>query len=141
MLTPNPLDHGAGITRRRLILAAAAAICIPAIVRAGSLMPVRAVGPIKPHYYGWAERTFIHARTPDLSELTRAGMSAYEMAAELNRREVSGMNNVPWNADTVIFATNLMKILEPNWRNCRPGKRFDPSEFPTWMESTSFGSR
>ena len=111
----------AGITRRRFILAASASvICAPAIVRAASLMPVRAVGPIGPQYYGWVERVFIHNLTPHLSELSRAGMSPYGIAAELNRRQVTAMNGVPWEADSVTSATNLMKILEPNWRNCQP---------------------
>jgi len=95
-------------------------ICAPAIVRAASLMPVRALGPIGPQYYGWVERVFIHGLTPHLSELSRAGMSPYGMAAELNRRKVSAVNGVPWEADSVISATNLMKILQPNWRNCEP---------------------
>ena len=93
----NPSGVAAGITRRRFILAASAsAICAPAIVRAASLMPVRAVGPIGPQYYGWVERIFIHNLTPHLSELSRAGMSPYGIAAELNRRKVSAVNGVPW---------------------------------------------
>ena len=83
-------------------------------------MPVRAVGPIGPQYYGWVERTFIHNLTPHLSELSRAGMSPYGIAAELNRRKVSAVNGVPWEAGSVISATNLMKILQPNWRDCEP---------------------
>ena len=35
-------------------------ICAPVIVRAASLMPVRAVGPIGSQYHGRAERIFIH---------------------------------------------------------------------------------
>ena len=121
----NPSSLAAGITRRRFILAASASvICAPVIVRAASLMPVRAVGPIGPQYYGWVERTFIHGLTPHLSELIRAGMSAYGMAAELNRRKVSAVNGVPWEADSVTSATNLMKILEPNWRNCQSSRPF-----------------
>jgi len=121
----NPSGINAEITRRRFILAASASvICAPAIVRAASLMPVRAVGPIEPQYYGWVERTFIHGLTPDLSELSRAGMSPYGIAAELNRRQVTAMNGVPWEADSVISATSLLKILQPNWRNCRPFRAF-----------------
>jgi len=70
------------------------------------------------------ERTFIHGLTPHLSELSRAGMSAYGIAAELNRRKVSAVNGVPWEADSVISATNLMKILQPDWRNCPPFRPF-----------------
>ena len=81
--TPKPSGINAEITRRGFILAASASvICAPVIVRAASLMPVRAVGPIGPQYYGWAERTFIHGLTPHLSELSRAGMSTYGIAAE-----------------------------------------------------------
>jgi len=111
----------AGITRRRFILAASASvICAPVIVRAASLMPVRAVGPIGPQYYGWVERTFIHCLTPHLSELSRAGMWPYGIAAELNRRKRrslgSGLGHFRHEP--------LMKILAPNWRNCPPFKPF-----------------
>jgi hypothetical protein len=83
-------------TRRSFILAASASvICAPPIVRAASLMPVRAVGPVGPQYYGLCERTFIHGLTPHLSELSRAGASAYGVAAELNGRKVSAVNGVP----------------------------------------------
>jgi len=78
-------------------------------------MPVHALGPVGPQHYGWVQRVFLHCVTPDLSELTRARMSAYGIAAELNRRKVSAVNGVPWDVASVISATNLMKILEPNW--------------------------
>src|SRR6266542_199749 len=84
---------------------------------------------------GWTDRTavlrvggtgLIHGLTPHLSELSRAGMSPYGIAAELNGRRVSAVNAVPWDDNAVIFATNLMKILQPNWRDWRavcPGVR------------------
>jgi hypothetical protein len=40
-------------------------------------------------------------------------MSAYGIAAELNRRKVSAMNGLPWDAASVISAKDLMKILDP----------------------------
>ena len=81
----NPSGTVGGITRRKFVLAASASeMCAPAIVRAASLMPVRAVGPIGPQYHGWVERVFIHGLTPHLSELSRAGMSPYGIAAELS---------------------------------------------------------
>ena len=80
-------------------------ICAPAIVRAASIMPVRAVGRGAQHY-GSVQRLFIHCLTPNLSELSRAGISAYGIAAELNRRKVSAMNGVPWDAASVISATS-----------------------------------
>jgi hypothetical protein len=89
------IHNQAGLSRRRFILAASASvICASAIVRAVSLMPIRAVRPVGPQYYSWCERTFIHCLTPHLSELSRAGMSAYGIAAELNRRKVSAINGV-----------------------------------------------
>jgi hypothetical protein len=82
--TPNPSGINAEITRRRFILAASASvICAPAIVRAASLMPVRAIRPIGPQYYGWVERVFIHCLTPHLSELSRAGLSAFNQLLAL----------------------------------------------------------
>src|SRR5437667_11277161 len=93
--TPKPSGINAEIATRRFILAAFASVsCAPVIVRAASLMPVRAVGPIGPQYYGWVERTFIHNLTPHPSELSRAGMSPYGIAAELTRRKVSAVNGV-----------------------------------------------
>jgi hypothetical protein len=119
----NRSDVLPAFTRRGLVLGACTSlICAPAIVQAASIMPVRALGPVAPQHYGWVQRVFIHGVTPHLSELTRAGMSAYGTAAELNRRKVSAINGVPWDADSVISATSLMKILEPNWRNCPPFK-------------------
>jgi hypothetical protein len=119
-------DQG-GLSRRRFILAASASvICAPPIVRAASLMPVHALGPVGPQHYGGVQRVFLHCVTPDLSELTRAGMSAYRIAAELNRRKVSAVNGVPWDVASVISATNLMKILEPNWRDCHVKSSFYP---------------
>jgi hypothetical protein len=117
--TQNRSDLLPGFTRRGLIVGACTSlICVPAIVRAASLMPIRALGPVGPQHYGWVQRVFIHTLTPHLSELTRAAMSAYGIAAELNRRKVSAMNGVPWDADSLISAKDLMKILEPNWRDC-----------------------
>jgi hypothetical protein len=114
-------------TRRGCVLRVCTSlICAPAIVRAASLMPVHALGPVGPQQYGWVQRVFIHCVTPDLSELTRAGMSAYRIAAELNRRKVSAVNGVPWDVASVISATNLMKILEPNWRDCHVKSSFYP---------------
>jgi hypothetical protein len=44
------------------------------------------------HRSGGERSCGIHGLTPHLSELSRAGMSAYGIAAELNRRKVSAMN-------------------------------------------------
>jgi hypothetical protein len=56
----------------------------------------------------------------DLHPWPSTSFERYGIAAELNRRKVSAMNGVPWDATSVLSATNLMKILEPNWRNCGP---------------------
>jgi hypothetical protein len=118
--TENRSDLLPAFTKRGFVLGACTSlICAPAIVRTASLMPVHALGPVAPQHYGWVQRVFIHCVTPDLSELTQAGMSAYGIAAELNRRKVSAVNGA--DVASVISATNLMKILEPNWRDCRVG--------------------
>ncbi len=137
MLPQNPSHGRTGITRRGLILAASASvICAPAIVRAASLMPVRAIGPIEPPYWGSVHHWFIDGVTPHLSELHQAGMSAYGIAAELNRRNVGAANGIPWEADSVISATKLMKLFNPDWRNWPKGsllKPLDPSNFSEWQ--------
>ena len=136
MLSPRHSHGPTGITRRGLILAASASvICAPAIVRAASLMPVRAIGPIEPPYWGSVYHWFISGVTPHLSELRQAGMSAYGIAAELNRRKVSAANGVPWDADFVISATKLMKLFHPDWRNWPKGSQMRPfnlANYPEW---------
>jgi hypothetical protein len=79
MPTEHRSDLLLALTRRRFVLGACTSlICAPAIIRAASLMPVRASRPVGPgpQHYGFVQRLFTHYVTPDLSELTRAGMSA-----------------------------------------------------------------
>ena len=59
-LTPN-IDHGNLLTRRSIIGAATALICMPAIVRVTNLMPVRRLPfPYGPWYAGFVERLRFH---------------------------------------------------------------------------------
>ena len=141
MGVPNPYRSPAEITRRGFILAASVSLlCAPSIVRAGSLMPIRAIGPVEPPYYGFVHRWFINGVTPHLSELHQAGMSAHGIAGELNRRNVGAMNGVPWKPDSVISATKLMKMFNPGWRDWPKGSLKRASlEFPQWQREADGG--
>ena len=66
-------NHNGLITRRSIFIGAAASlICAPAIVRATSLMPVRALMlierplPIGPQYAGFCERLMYHSLDSNL---------------------------------------------------------------------------
>ena len=77
------------ITRRKLLIGAAASLlCAPAIVRIGSLMPVRGIiFPIQRNYYGFLERLFVHIYLPPIAELQNTGLSAHGIAAEPQTRQ------------------------------------------------------
>jgi hypothetical protein len=73
-MTARISNHNGLITRRSIFIGAAASlICAPAIVRATSLMPVRALMlpierplPIGPQYAGFCERLMYHSLDCDL---------------------------------------------------------------------------
>jgi hypothetical protein len=93
------------LTRRNfLVTASATIVCTPAVVRAASLMPVRGIiFPTGRHYFGFVERLYIHCHLPKIAELQNAGLSAHEIAIELNKRKGAAMNGDPWDAQGVIF--------------------------------------
>src|SRR5271167_1990963 len=92
------------ISRRKLLIGAAASLlCAPAIVRIGSLMPVRGIiFPIHRNYYGFLDRLFVHIYVPPIAKLQNTGLSAQGIAAELNRRGSTTTNGLPWDARRVI---------------------------------------
>ena len=67
-------------------------------------MPVRGIiFPTGRHYFGFVERLYIHCHLPTIAELQNAGLSAHEIAIELNKRKGAAMNGDPWDAQGVIF--------------------------------------
>jgi hypothetical protein len=74
------------MTNRRtlLISAAASLLCAPAIVRSGSLMPVRRVVLRLNHsYYGFTDRLSVYGYLPRINNRLNAGLSPREIAVEL----------------------------------------------------------
>jgi hypothetical protein len=79
-LTSN-VDHGSLLTRRSIIGAAAALICMPAIVRVTNLMPVRRLPfPYGPQYAGFVERLFFHSIESGLQAALRTGRTILEQS-------------------------------------------------------------
>jgi hypothetical protein len=79
-LIPN-IDHGSLLTRRSIIGAAASLICMPAIVRATNLMPVRRLPfPYGPQYAGYVDRLFLHSIESSLQAALRTGRTILEQS-------------------------------------------------------------
>jgi hypothetical protein len=92
------------VVDRRSFLGAVAGTLLfaPAVVRAASLMQVS--GIILPHewcHYGFLQRLYVGSRVPEIRELQDAGMTAHEVAAELNRRNFNALNGTDWDAEHV----------------------------------------
>ncbi len=87
--------------RELLIGAAASLLCGPAIVRVGSLMPLRGIiFPIQRNYYGFLERLFVHIYLPPITKLQNTGLSAHGIAAEHNRRGSKTTDGRAWGRTT-----------------------------------------
>ena len=75
------------ITRRSIFIGAAASLlCMPAIVRATNLMPVRRIILKSDHYYGFVDRLWASQYFSTIIERQNAGLSANEIAAEMNAK-------------------------------------------------------
>jgi hypothetical protein len=97
------------LSRRNLLLAGSAAgLCAPAIVRAHILMPIRGIVLSEdiPHY-GFVQRLMAHSYMQSIEPRLLRGLSAYAIAAELNRRNSRAINGSAWNAEGV---TNIIKL-------------------------------
>jgi hypothetical protein len=92
-LTPN-IDHSSLLTRRSIIGAAAALVCMPAIVRATTLMPVRRLPlPFGPQSAGFVERLYLHALESHVRNVKPGQMSTsfndHVMSVDDARRQVA----------------------------------------------------
>jgi hypothetical protein len=108
MTAPTPDNYQSTlITRRNVIIGAAASlICAPAIVRAGHIMPVRRI-ILKSdvNYYGWIDRLWASQYLSTIMERQNAGLSANEIAAEMNAKEYSYSSpgeTTEWDARRVL---------------------------------------
>jgi len=91
------------ITRRNFLTASATLIYAPAVVRAASLMQVRGVALLTDRpYFGFVERLYVNLHFPTIVKLQNVGLSAREIAEELNKRQVRAINGDAWDAHHVI---------------------------------------
>ncbi len=79
-------------TRRKLLIGAAASLlCAPAIVRVGSLMPVRGIiFPTERYHFGFVERLYVHCHLRTITELQNAGLSVHGIAAQMKQMGQEG---------------------------------------------------
>ena len=95
---PNHL-HDRLVTRRSIFIGAAASVIYaPAVVRAASLMPVRALrGPIGPHYAGFVERLMYAMLDNNLRSGRMSTVLNGEIISEADaRRLVAGARAQGW---------------------------------------------
>jgi len=91
-------------TRRDLLIRASVSlVCAPAIVRAQNLMPLRGfILPIERHHFGFVERVYVDLNLRKILRLQSAGMSAHQIAGELNRGGYRDVNGTLWDAGGVL---------------------------------------
>lgn len=92
------------ITRRKLLIEATPSLLFaPAIVRFGSLMPVRnVVLATERLYFGFAQRQYVRGYMPTITKLQNTGLSVHEIAAELNKRGWKAMNSEACDSQNVM---------------------------------------
>ena len=93
------------MTTRRWFLFTVFATLIfgPPVVPAKRLMPVRdMISPTERNHYGYVERLYVHVHLPKITELQHNGLSAPEIAAELNRLGITAINGSTWDAQHVL---------------------------------------
>ena len=133
------LQHGL-ITRRGIFLGAAASLlCAPAIVRSTNLMPVRRmILKSDLNYYGWIDRLWASGYYSTIIERQNAGLSANEIAAELNEarrrdKDPSPPMKTDWDARLVfekIRSNEAIRRTDAINRAFRRGELVYASDFP-----------
>jgi len=100
-------------TRRNFLIGTSATvICAPAVVRAANIMPVRGIGfPTERHCFGFVERLYIHLHLPTITELQNAGLSAHEIAVEMNARKRVAINGNAWDTEQVIGVVKRDELI------------------------------
>jgi hypothetical protein len=100
-------------TRRKLLIGVAASLlCTPAIVRVGSLMPVRGIIlPIQRNYYGFLERLYVHCNLRTITELQNAGLSVHGIAPQMNRCGRKAINGETWDAQRVMYVIRRDEMI------------------------------
>jgi hypothetical protein len=87
------------VDRRSFVGALASTLFSPAVVRAASLMQVRGIIlPRKWCHYGFVDRLYVGTHVPRIRKLQDAGLTAHEIAAEFNRRNIRAINGTNWDA-------------------------------------------
>ena len=112
------------MTRRDLVISAG--LWVPAIVRIGSLMPVKSKIFVRsPGRIGLADRRHIALHVPRIHMLRKAGLSSWAIAAVLNHRgeECDGVRMTgPWSAGQVLRTIREASSGEPR-RSAKTSKR------------------
>ena len=100
-------------TRRDfLIRASGILVCAPSIVSAQNLMTIRGIVlPTERHYFGYVERLYVHLHLAKIRMLQNAGMSAHQIAGELNRSGSRAINNIPWDAGSVLGVIRRDRLI------------------------------
>ena len=110
-------DQGSLITRRSIFIGAAASLlCMPAIVRATNLMPVRRIILKRDvNYYGWIDRLWASQHVLTIIERRNAGLSANEIAAEMNERQRNKPSSNAWGWETTGWdARCVFEVIRTN---------------------------
>ncbi len=102
---------------RRRDLVISAGLWVPAIVRIGSLMPVKRkmIFVRSPGRIGLADRRHIALHAPGIQTLRKAGLSAWAIAAVLNSREEKWdavRMTGPWSAGQVLRTIREAELLQ-----------------------------
>lgn len=114
-------EEGKQMLSRRLFLTelSASAVFAPAIVRSGSLMPVRPFAPVfaEAQAYDFVQRLYIHSNLTLIKPLIGTNLSLVEIAAALNRRSFKTVSESDWTAKTVESVITVSRSLELLSRN------------------------
>jgi hypothetical protein len=75
-------------------------------------MPGRGVVFPEMHQFGFVERLYVHLHLPEITRLQNVGLSAREIAADMNARKRVAINGNVWNAEHVIGIVNRNELIQ-----------------------------